>query len=84
MSSPKAKISFNFYIDNDLDLDALRFEVRDILHQTSDYWHDAIASYVDGISGELIINTYPGDLRDLARSRKLLKDAFELIINKTT
>lgn len=83
MTNPK-KISFNFLIDDDINLDDLRETIRDILHQSSDYWHDNIASYVDGVTGELVVNVYPGELKNIAQSRQYLKEAFGLVVDTTT
>lgn len=80
------KISFNLILDEDdnIDLSELREDLRDILHQTSDYWHDNIASYVDGVTGELVVNVYPKCLRNISQSRQFLKDAFGLAVDRTT
>lgn len=84
MKLSQSKLTLNIFLDRDYDIEDMANKLRTILKQTSDYQHDAISCSDDIFKHNLIIDIYSDEFRDAARSRRALKEAFDIVIYELT
>lgn len=76
MAKKYQRITLNFFLDTDQELDIS--EISRIFKRSSDSQHDNLNVYSDGEYG-LVADIYAMDFQDPAHSRVAVKQLFDLI-----